>query len=112
MTCDWHPDLFTDFKADACIVIKDADLFARRIEVAASSQLPGWRFYHNPVEYFDPYQILINEHFDAWTFKDFKFAYQREYRFIWVPQHDAVPDGFKFLRLGNLSDLAEVHAKY
>lgn len=110
MTCDWDPELFTDFEADTCIVIKDAELFARRVEIAAALQLLGWYFHHNPVQYFDPYERLKNEYFGAMMSKDFRFAYQREYRFLWSPQNGGAPDGFKFLELGSLGNLVEVHA--
>lgn len=104
-------ELFTDFdEADACVIIKDAELFARRIEIAAAAQLPGWHFHHNPVDYFDPYERLENEYFDTAMSKNFKFAYQREYRFLWFSQNGAVPDGFKLLKLGSLGNLAEVYA--
>jgi hypothetical protein len=110
MSCDWDKELFTDFdEVDTCVVIKDAEQFARRIEIAAAPQLPGWYFHHNPVEYFDPYEMGISKHIDAGMYKDFRFAYQREYRFLWSPPSDIVPDGFKYLNLGSLDDLAEIH---
>ncbi len=111
MSCDWDQDLFTDFKSDACIIINDVEEFARRLEGAATSHLPRWYFHHNPVQYFDPYEITKNEYFDAMMSKDFRFAYQREYRFLWFPQNGEEPKGFKFLTLGNMTDLAEVYAQ-
>jgi hypothetical protein len=112
MACDWDEDLFTAFEgADTCIVIKDTEQFAGRMKAAAAPQLPGWYFHHNPVHYFDPYERTKNEYFDAAMSKDFRFAYQREYRFLWFPQNGEVFDGFKFLELGSLGHLAEVHAK-
>jgi hypothetical protein len=71
--------------------------------------LHGWGFHHNPVEYFDPYERIKNEYLNAGMCKDFRFAYQREYRFLWFPQNNQVPEGFKFISLGSLRDLAEVH---
>jgi len=110
MTCDWDLDLFADFDgADSCIVIKNVEEFARRIERTAAEQLPNWYFHHSPVEYFDPYERVRNEYLDAGMSKDFRFAYQREYRFLWFPKDAEVADGFKFLALGSLRDLAEVH---
>jgi hypothetical protein len=111
MACDWDKQLFTDFEADACIVIKDTEQFASSIESAAANQLAGWRFHHNPVQYFDPYERQKNEYFDASMSKDFRFAYQREYRFLWAPQNGSEPDGFKFLELGNLENFSEVYNK-
>ena len=51
MSCDWDDEFFSDFgDVDTCLVIKDAERFACRIEIAAAPQLPGWYFHHNPVE--------------------------------------------------------------
>ncbi|BET57527.1 hypothetical protein GEO60473_05670 [Geobacter sp. 60473] len=108
VACDWDQDLFAHFKANCCIVIKDGDEFARRLEDAASELLPGWYFHHNPVQYFDPYERLKDEFFDAAMSKDFRFAYQREYRFLWVPQNGETAIGFKFPQLGCLEGLAEI----
>lgn len=109
MACDWDQDLFSDFEgADTCIVIKDVNEFARRLDYSAAPQLPGWYFDHNPVQYFDPYERIKNEYFGAMS-KDFRFAYQREYRFIWTPQNEELAGGFKYLLLGGLGNLAEVH---
>lgn len=110
MTCDWDIGLFAAFEgADSCIVIKDVKEFARRIERAAAEQLPNWHFHHIPIVYYDPYERERNECFNAGMCKDFRFAYQREYRFLWFPQNEEVTDGFKFLSLGSLFDLAEIH---
>lgn len=109
MTCDWDSALFADFDADSCIVVKDVECFARRLENAASAHLPEWYFHHNPVHYFDPYERTKNEYSNATMCKDFRFAHQREYRFLWFSQRGDEPDGFKFLELGSLQDLAELH---
>lgn len=112
MACDWDTELFTDFDdADACVIINDVELFSRQIEIAAAAQLPGWDSHHNPIEYFDPYERFENEYIDTAMSKNFRFAYQREYRFLWFSQNGAVPDGFKFLELGSLGNLAEIHIK-
>ncbi len=110
MACDWDIDLFAAFDgADSCIVIKDVEDFALRIGHAAEEQLSNWHFHHNPVEYFDPYERIRNEYLDTRMYKDFRFAYQREYRFLWIPKSNEVTNGYKFLSLGSLRDLAEVH---
>lgn len=108
VTCDWDRDLFTHFNADCCIVIKDGDDFARRLEVATTDLLPGWNFHHNPIQYFDPYEQSNDGFFDTRMSKDFRFAYQREYRFLWFHQEGGVTDGFKFPELGCLEDIVEV----
>jgi hypothetical protein len=109
MSCDWDQELFKYFKADACVVIKDVEGFVSRIEAAAKQQLPNWYFHHCPVHYFDPYERIPNEYIDAGMSKDFKFSYQREYRFIWMPLNGEQADGYKLLALGNINNQVEIH---
>lgn len=109
MSCDWDLSLFDDFGANSCVAIKDPETFAARLGTASVPVLPGWSFHHNPVQYFDPYERIPNEHFDAAMCKDFRFTYQREYRFLWFsPQGDDAVD-FKSLEVGSLEDVAELH---
>jgi hypothetical protein len=109
MSCDWDLSLFDDFGADSCVIIKDPETFAARLKTAFASILPGWYFHHNPVEYFDPYERKRNEYFDAAMCKDFRFAYQREYRFLWFSQQGDDAVDFKFSEAGSLEDIAELH---
>jgi len=109
MSSGYHPDLFSDFKADACVVIQDLHQFADRIENAARAHLPGWNFHHNPVQYFDPLEMGRNEVFDTIMSKDFSFAYQMEYRFIWFSLEGIAASGYKCLHLGPLDDIAFVY---
>lgn len=107
-SCDWDQALFDDFGADSCVVIRDPQRFADRLEAAAQSHLPGWRFHHCPVEYFDPHERLPNQRIDAGMSKDFRFAYQREYRFIWVSPAGHSATDFKYLDAGTLGDIVEL----
>lgn len=111
MSCDWDSQLFADFDADACVVIRDAEKFAKLLETAARPQLEGWYFMHNPVEYFDPYEMPKNQFFDHAMSKDFRFAYQREYRFFWMAMKGEKAVGFRFLELGPLKQMAELHLR-
>jgi hypothetical protein len=89
---------------------RDPDAFATRLGSAARPELNGWYFHHNPVEYFDPYEILPNQYFDPAMSKAFHFAYQREYRFLWTPFHVQQTNGFKTLHLGPLTDIASFYS--
>jgi hypothetical protein len=109
MSCDWDLSLFDDFGADCCVIIKDPETFAVRLETTFAPVLPGWYFHHNPVEYFDPYETTRNGYFDATMCKDFRFAYQREYRFLWFSQQGEEAGDFKFGKVGSLGDIAELH---
>ena len=109
MSCDWDPALFDDFGADSCVIVRDPEAFAQRLELAVKLILDGWHFHHNPVEYFDPYEMPRHQYFDASMCKDFRFAYQREYRFLWMHTNGCEADGFRFLELGPLDGIAELH---
>lgn len=109
MSCDWDMDLFGDFGANSCVVIHDTDEFASRLQKSAEPVIGDWYYHHNPVEYFDPYEMGHNQYFDAAMSKDFRFAYQREYRYIWASLKEQEASGFKYLNLGSIEDIATIH---
>ena len=109
MSCDWDADLFQDFGVDSCVVIKDRKEFSVRVEQATQKELPGFEFFDLPVEYYDPYERIKNQKIDAGLSKSFDFAYQREFRLLWHSPH-AAASGYKFLHLGSLADIAEIHS--
>jgi hypothetical protein len=100
---DWDPDLFSDFNSDACVVIHSPTEFARRLS-AAAAKLDDWYFHYNPVEYFDPYERRPHDRIDNVMSKDFRFAYQRETRFLWAGMGRSATGSID-LELGPLKDL-------
>jgi hypothetical protein len=82
-TTAYDPRFFDDFDADACLIIHDANVFTNRLLRAVRDVLPLWVGAEMLVRYFDPLhgegEVLSG--FE----KDFAYAYQREYRFIWDP---------------------------
>lgn len=108
VAADWDPALGAEFGVDSCAVIKSEEEFAKRLQKATDAALPGWHFHRNPVQYFDPYEHGPKEHIDGFMSKDFKFAYQRELRYLWVNPAAPEPKGFLNLQLQPLSDIAEV----
>jgi hypothetical protein len=92
--------------ADACAVIFDVGAFAERLAAASSARLSGWFFHHNPVWYYDPRDIKLKQYLSAGTHKDFAFAYQREYRFLWAPVSGGDAVDYIHLDLGPLGDIA------
>jgi hypothetical protein len=108
--CGYHPELFNDFSADCCIVIHDPEEFASRIDLAFRHKFDeSWLFHHNPVEYFDPYEMHRNGLFDAVMCKDFSYAYQMEYRFVWLSTKKQPAEGYHHLDVGSLKDIASLH---
>ena len=108
MAADYDELLFSDFRSDGYMVVKDPDALAERIEVGSQEQLPGWVFHHNPVEYFDPYEVPLGHSHDPLMTKDFSYAYQREYRFIWLSENGEKAGGHLKIPVVNLRDIAEV----
>jgi hypothetical protein len=107
---DWDTDLFNDFGADACVIIKNPDAFAQRLENVGKRLLPDWYFHHCPIEYFDTYERRSKERIDNAMSKDFRFAYQREYRFLFAG-FGKEAKGAQYLELGSLSDIAELYLR-
>lgn len=105
-SCDWDQALVNEF-GGACAVIKNVEEFAKRLNCAAQEILDGWHFFHNPIEYYDPYETHISQDIITPCYKDFRFAYQREYRFLWQHTGGAEAFGFFDLNLGCIKDIAE-----
>jgi hypothetical protein len=109
MSCEWDSGLFSAFNANSCLVIRKPDQLASLLDGAANEELNGWLFHYGSVCYFDPYEWKSNEPFDAALCKDFRFAYQREYRFMWLPPPGQRAAGHKELKLSPLLDSAELY---
>lgn len=99
--------LFVDFNADACVVIRNLDDFSRRLHAAGAAAFPSAGFSHGQVKYIDP---LLPETatIDVCMSKHFRYEYQGEYRFLWRPMHPQAALPYADLRLGRLSDIAEL----
>ncbi|MGE3872934.1 MAG: hypothetical protein AB7F74_08265 [Parvibaculaceae bacterium] len=111
VSMDWDTMLFEQFSdSDCCVIIKRPEEFARRLERAAASKLPGWYFYNGPIEYFDPYEQVTRQRIDNAMSKDFRFAYQREHRFLLAGLGKAAT-GYIDLEIGPLHDIAELHMR-
>lgn len=105
MSCDWDRRLLSEFNVDRCAVIYDVNEFARRLERSASELMPGCLFHHNPVEYFDPYELPPRSFVRHCNSKDFRFAYQREYRFLLMhPEAEPGEQEFLDIKMGQMTD--------
>lgn len=110
-SCVWYIELFADFHADTCVVVTDPAKFERRLETAGRTAFPGWYFHSCPVQYFDPYERTENEFFNAAMSKDFRFAYQNEYRILWSQMTAAPVVGFQSVEIGPAHDLMTMYNK-
>ncbi len=109
LSCDFEPIIFEEFNYDACVVIKNPEEFACRLEYETKKQLPSWYFHHNPTEYFDPHVPIKNQYFSATMSKDFSYAYQMEYRFLWDPLNNGSAKKYIEVNLGSLNDICELY---
>lgn len=103
----FDPRLFDDFGADACLIIHDAGAFIERMHAAMEAALPGWPGCTILVHYYDP--VRPGDTLLSPRDKEFSFAYQREYRFLWDPPFTEPARkrlDHKDLRLGSLEDIA------
>lgn len=92
--------------ADACLIVRDLAAFAARLAGAVAHILPGWQFWDLPIEYYDELQRDQDQVVSAQFSKELRFAYQREYRFIWTkPLNDSLKPFF-FVEIGALNDIA------
>lgn len=106
----WDAELLSDFNADACVVVHQPEAFAKRLNHTAQQTLENWWFNHCSVAYFDPHEPTRNQDIVAGLCKDFRFAYQREYRHLWMPPEGQKASGWQYLELGPLTDIAELRA--
>lgn len=101
-------ELAVDFAASAFVRISNVDEFARRIQIAGERQLPNAVFTHNPVEYYDPQEHDPNQRIDTAMSKPFRFAYQQEYRFVWLDYSGQPKKKHLELVIERLDDIAEM----
>lgn len=97
------PRLFLDFEADACLIILKPEEFIERSLVAFNKQFADWAGISKKVFYIDPLNVTLND-IDIFTCKHFRFAYQKEYRLIWLPPKPLMNLGFVDIGIGNLEE--------
>ncbi|AHY58964.1 hypothetical protein [Stenotrophomonas rhizophila] len=100
-----EPRLFCDFEAQACLIIRNKKAFAERLRQAADYQIPSSEYSCGDAMYVDPHQpetARISVPFA----KHFRYTYQREYRFAWIPRVPAQALSPVDLTMGALDDIA------
>ena len=98
--------LFVDFEADACVIIKDRERFKQLLRSAAK-KLVGVSQEDGNANYIDPVMPQSPD-VDVPMSKHFRYSYQDEYRFIWMPTIPVENLSHVDLRLGSLEDFAEL----
>lgn len=99
--------LFVDFNADACIVIREKHKFVERLRDAAIAQFSHSSMRHGSAEYIDPL-LPKTSNIDVPFAKHFRYSYQYEYRFCWLPEKPTPKLTHIDIKLGSLKDIAEL----
>ena len=113
------PTLFSHFGAgyNACVLIHDMSVFARRVDEGTRARFPQGEFMyaHSWVTYFDPLGAIPPTpeppegiKIPIPFLKHFRHAYQQEYRFVWVPKDSRRGFEKTCVRIGALDDIAEI----
>jgi hypothetical protein len=105
--------LFPDFKADACVIISNPTEFIKRVYACFDRAVPGWSGITWPVVYLDPFLSRLplktpDGRVDVHLCKHFRFAYQKEFRFVWLPDEMKTDLQPVFLKPGSLKEFCEL----
>jgi hypothetical protein len=110
----YEPRMFVDFEADACLVIHELQEFAERLNRGLYQKVPVLpRMYANDVKYYDPlcpddsFSEIFTSRCPLFFCKDFRYAYQKEYRFSW-PMKERVELEPIEIEIGSIQDIAEL----
>lgn len=103
---DFSLRMFGDFDADACLIINDPGRFVETTQRKFDCLVPGWDSLASNVSYLDAFAPAGN--LDVHFSKHFRYAYQNEYRIVWLPQETETVLESVFLELGNLEDYCEL----
>lgn len=98
---------FSDFEADACLIIKNPRAFTERLIRAGTQLLSGYDGFAGNVKYLDPL-LCDPSKVDVNFTKHFKYSYQNEYRIIWAPRIPTQDLNPIYLEIGALNEIAEV----
>lgn len=101
-----EPRLFVDFEANSCVVLRDSNEFRRRLTLAMHKCLPDAVHSRDDANYIDPLLTSTLRVFVPLA-KHFRYTYQNEYRFVWVPQLKTPRVSPIDLTLGSLKDIAD-----
>lgn len=105
VTQSLEPRLFVDFNAGACVIIKNKKAFSDRLEHAAASRMASCRYACGKAVYVDPNQP-DSANIRIQFAKHFRYTYQREYRFAWMPEKSTKALAPVDVEMGSLDDIA------
>ena len=102
-----EPRLFVDFSADACVVIHDRARFTQTLREATRQHFGGVPMTDGPAVYIDPLLPAKTDVFVPFV-KHFRYTYQDEHRFCWVPSAPLQQATYLDVEIGSLQEIAEM----
>jgi hypothetical protein len=105
----------SEFNADARLAIHDPRTFGQRVCAAAEKLRPNWTAFFAPCHYFNPDaghpDYLESDSPDTrdslpWRLKQDSYAWQQEWRFIWLPNGEVTELRPIELMVGSIADIA------
>ena len=107
LTISVEPRLFVDFCADACVIVRDKEAFRERLRATTAAHLAGAAMREGPAIYIDPLLPTTTEIFIPLA-KHFRYSYQEELRFVWLPPTRAEKLAHVDVEIGSLKEIAEL----
>lgn len=106
------PRLFSDFEAEACVVLDARKFIARIAKEWKTSVSESADLSFGPVRYTDPLGAYATSEIDSelqnFFTKTFRYAYQNEFRFVGLPRRHRENLAHVELELGALDDIGEL----
>ena len=98
--------LFHDFRSNSLLLVHDVDDFMNRIIEAVAAKFPDCAMRGENVRYFDPFDC--GDIPDVYFMKPFSYAYQQEFRLVWIPNSPVRRLAPFFIEIGSLENCAEL----
>ena len=102
-----EPQLFVDFQANSCVIIRDSKGFIERLRSVTQNSLPQAKMYWGPAIYLDPL-LPASANVFVPSLKHFKYSYQQEHRFCWLPATPVEKLDHIDVALGSLSGIGSL----
>jgi hypothetical protein len=99
--------LFVDYNADSCVIIRDRARFTRMLGIASMKSLSSAAMRHGTAQYADPLLPAASQTFVP-LLKHFRYTYQSEYRFCWLPISPIARVAYADVQIGSLKDFSDL----
>ncbi|MBX9660981.1 MAG: hypothetical protein K2X00_20685 [Nitrospiraceae bacterium] len=105
LTSGYRPRILDDFEANSLLVIHNVNRFLIRLKKAVKRARPDLAHFARPITYYDPYRVDPKS-LEAPFAKNFRYAYQREFRAVWHKPGLGFDERPFFIEMGTLRDIA------